>query len=93
MRAVSPTFPAVATVLILISVALLFSLEFLCRRNARLRGVADRMRPVSCGVARADSAGKAGKVVFTQFNVGLGTGVPAGLLIIESTLLMPVRKR
>lgn len=46
MRAVSPTFPAVATVLILISVALLFSLEFLCRRNARLRDVADRMRPV-----------------------------------------------
>ncbi len=37
-----PTPPlAVATVLILISVALLFTLEFLRRRNARMRGLAD----------------------------------------------------
>ncbi len=37
----SPTILAVATVLILISVALLFTLEFLRRRNARMRGLAD----------------------------------------------------
>ena len=37
----SPPPLAVATVLILIAVALLFTLEFLRRRNARMRGLAD----------------------------------------------------
>lgn len=37
----SPTILAVATVLIVISVAMLLTLEFLRRRNARMRGLAD----------------------------------------------------
>ena len=37
---ISPTITAVATILILFSVALLVALELLRRRNARMRGTA-----------------------------------------------------
>ncbi len=42
---ISPTILAVATLLTLFSMALLFSLELLRRRNERLRGIQEKPEP------------------------------------------------
>ncbi len=96
----SPPPLAVATVLILIAVALLFTLEFLRWRNARMRVPADRQavrgrraRP-AVGAGRTEDAVKAVRKSFSRNSTSaLGKCVPPGLLIMGSTLLMPVRKR